>query len=361
MSLPSTQKALLLPRCGPDAAYAVGERPVPQPGPGQVLIRNVAVALNPLDVGIRTLGLYVSEQDWPTVAGWDGAGTIAVLGPNVQTWAVGDVVMYQGWAPPDYGTFQEYTLAEAELVSRVPGNISIEEATTIPSAYATAVCPLYNTLSAEHALGLTPPWDEGGRGKYAGQAALVIGGSGSVGQLTLQMLKLSGFSPIITTASSSNEAYCKSAGATHVIDYHTTSYDALPDKVAELLNGAPLALAVDAISVPESQKASWSAIAPGAKLVLVLPSVLEVELGKPEKESGKTVVMAHAVWKSEENLKIAARACRELPGLVESGDVKPNHVEVLPGGLKGINPGVDRLEAKKVSGAKLVVHPQEGV
>ena len=182
MSIPSQQKALLLPSCGPDAVYAVGERAVPQPGPGQVLIRNSAVALNPLDATIRTIGLYVSAHGWPATVGWDGAGEIAALGSSVQGWAIGDVVMYQGWAPPDYGTLQEYTVADASLVSRVPGNISVEEATTIPSAFAAPVCGLYNAPS-EHSLGLTAPWEDEGRGKYAGQAALVIGGSSSVGQL----------------------------------------------------------------------------------------------------------------------------------------------------------------------------------
>ena len=136
------------------------------------------------------------------------------------------------------------------------------------------------------------------------------------------MLRLSGFSPIIATASGSNEAYCKSAGATHVIDYHSTPYNVLPAKVADILNGAPLPLAFDAISVAESQQAALAAIAPAGRLVLVLPSTLDVELGKPEKESGKTVVMAHGMWKSEENLKIGARACSELTGLVKSGNIK---------------------------------------
>ncbi|KZV71804.1 GroES-like protein [Peniophora sp. CONT] len=356
MSLPSQQKALLLSRYGPDAAYELGERAVPQPGAGQVLIRNAAVALNPLDAVVRVIGLYVSEYGMPAVAGYDAAGTIAALGSDVQGWAVGDVVLYQGWFKADYGAFQEYTLSEASLIARVPSNITIEEAATIPSAIATAACALYNT-PGPHSLGLTAPWEEGGRGKYASQAALVIGGSGSVGQLALQMLKLSGYSPIIATASSSNEAYCKRAGATHVIDYKTTPYETLPSKVAELLNGAPLALAYDAISVPESQKAAWTAIAPGSKLVLVLPSVLGDDSEKAG--SGKTMVMAHGMFKTEENVEIGKRLFGLIPGLLESGDVKPNQIEVIPGGLKGIISGIERLEAKKVSGAKLIVHPRE--
>ena len=88
MSLPSQQKALILARSGPDAAFELSTRAVPTPGPGQVLIRNTAVALNPLDRVIRLSGLFVNEYGWPVVAGYDGAGSIAATGSDVQEWNV---------------------------------------------------------------------------------------------------------------------------------------------------------------------------------------------------------------------------------------------------------------------------------
>ena len=180
MSLPSQQKALLLPSFGPDAAYVLGTRAVPQPGPNEVLIRNKAVALNPLDVGIRLMGLYINE--WPAVCGWDAVGPIVALGRDVQGWQVGDVVMYQGRNIPNCGCFQEYTLSNAAFIAKVPGNVSVEQAASVTSALVTATTVLYNKPS-ENSLGLTAPWKTGGLGKYEGQAALVIGGSSSVGQL----------------------------------------------------------------------------------------------------------------------------------------------------------------------------------
>ncbi|KZV71797.1 GroES-like protein [Peniophora sp. CONT] len=319
MSVPSRQKALLLPRCGPDAAYELGERAVPYPGAGEVLIRNTAVALNPIDAfGIRVMGLYVSNYGWPAVAGYDAAGTIAVLGPDVKGWAVGDVVLYQGWFKADYGAFQEYTLSDASLIARVPDNITIEKAATVPSGFSTAVFSLYNA-PGEHSIGLTAPWEEGGRGKYAGQAALVIGGSSSMGQLAIQMLRISGFSPIIATASSSNEAYCKRAGATHVVDYRDVPYAALPDKIVELLSGKPLTLAFDAIAVLESQQAAWAALAPNGNLIaLHFPVVGTGETA----EQGKRAIMVHGVAKSEENVEIGKRMFSHITELLASGDVK---------------------------------------
>ncbi|VDB99937.1 unnamed protein product [Peniophora sp. CBMAI 1063] len=357
MSLPTQQKALILPSYGPGAAFQLSTRAVPKPGAGQVLIRNTAAALNPLDFAIRNIGIFVTE--WPAVVGYDGAGTIVALGPDVQGWKVGDVVVYQGFWPADTGVYQEYTLAPADLVAKIPKNVSVEEASTLSIALATATCALY-TAPGPHTLGFTAPWEEGGAGKYKGQAALVIGGSSSVGQLTLQILKLSGFSPIITTASASNEAYCRAAGATHFIDYHTTPYSALKSKVEEILDGkTPLPLVFDAISVDESQKAAWDILKPGGKLVVTLPPLIEGAQPGVETKDGKTLVMAHGSFGAEENLKVSREVFKLLTGWLESGVVKPNRVEVIPGGLNGVVPGLERLETKGVSGVKLVVRHAE--
>ncbi|VDB95730.1 unnamed protein product [Peniophora sp. CBMAI 1063] len=358
MTLPSQQKALLLPAAGPGKTFEFGTRPIPQPGPGQVLIRNAAVALNPVDWIIRSYGLFVSPYGFPAVVGSDGAGEIAALGPDVQGWKTGETVLYQCFWNPDRGTFQEYTIADAARIARVPDNISVEQAATIPLGLGTAAIALYNASSTRCA-GFTAPWEAGGKGKYAGKAALVIGGSSSVGQFALQVLKLSGFSPIITTASARNEEYCKSAGATHFVDYNAVPYSELASKVAELLGGAPLAVAYDAISIPESQKASWAALGSGGTLVVVLESAIDSPLGETT-EDGKKVVHAYGASNGEENLEFGARMYGKIAGLLESGDIKPNKVEVIPGGLAGIPAGLERLEAKKVSGSKLVARIADG-
>ena len=182
MSLPSQQKALLLPAAGSDKSFELGTaREVPQVGPGQVLVRNIAVALNPVDWIIRNYGIFVSPYGWPAVVGNDGAGEIVAISPDVSGWKVGDTVLYQCFWSADRGTFQEYTIADAARIARVPANISIEEAATVPLGLGTAAIALYNAPSTRCA-GLTAPWEVDGKGKYAGQAALVIGGSSSVGQ-----------------------------------------------------------------------------------------------------------------------------------------------------------------------------------
>jgi NADPH:quinone reductase-like Zn-dependent oxidoreductase len=91
----SQQKALLLPAAGED--YYVGTRDIPKPGKGQVVVKNHAVALNPVDNYIQKYGIFVSPHGFPAVAGSDAAGEIYALGEDVQGWKKGDKVCVSHW------------------------------------------------------------------------------------------------------------------------------------------------------------------------------------------------------------------------------------------------------------------------
>ena len=180
--------ALLLPAAG--VPFEVGKRNTPTPGPNQVLVRTKAVALNPVDLFIQATGYIVSLFGFPAVAGSDGVGEIAVLGTDVKGWKVGDKVLYQANYTPDRGTFQELALADASRIAAVPSNLSYEQAVTVPLTLATVAIGAYKQRSSDlrpdghdvGGAGLTPPWEAAGRDKYTGQAAVIFGGSGSVGQ-----------------------------------------------------------------------------------------------------------------------------------------------------------------------------------
>lgn len=86
--IPPTQTALIL--SAPATPFTVTTRPVPHPGPGQVLIKVHAAALNPIDPLIQKIGFMINE--WPAVAGSDGAGEVCALGEGVSEVKVGDRV-----------------------------------------------------------------------------------------------------------------------------------------------------------------------------------------------------------------------------------------------------------------------------
>ncbi|KAI0046058.1 GroES-like protein [Auriscalpium vulgare] len=359
---PTTQQAFILP--AKFANFYVGPRPVPQPGPGFVLVKIESAALNPVDNFIQKAGYFVEE--FPGVTGNDAAGTVEEVGEGVTNVKKGDRVVYQGWwNHADRGTLQQYGLADAAEfgIAKIPGNISFDEAATIPLGLATAVVGLYGeredpmTMGRGGRTGLIPPWDAAGRGAYSGPA-LVTGGASSVGQFAIQLLKLSGYSPIITTASAHNEAYCKAAGATHVIDYRKVSYPELPAAVAQITS-APVSIVYDAISLEDSQKASWQILAPNGNVIVTLPPVV----GKTgaDAEDGKRLVYTFGAVHDPTNREVGRAMYRALPGLLAEGLLKPNAVEVLPDGLAGVQGGLDRMANGKVSGVKLIAHPQETV
>ncbi|KZV67570.1 GroES-like protein [Peniophora sp. CONT] len=348
-------KALLIHSKG--GRMELGLRDTPTPGAGQVLVRNIAVALNPVDAYIQHVGLFI-ENRLPALAGFDGSGEVYKLGPDVDGWKVGDKVFYQGHTTNDGSTFQEYTIAAAAHMAKIPANITTEQAATIPITLATAAIGIYaekkDALRPDKfdvgGLGLTPPWATGGRDKYVGQAALVISGSSSVGQFALQLLKASGFSPLITTASKHNEAYCKAAGATHVIDHKDVPYHELPAAVKKILGETPVSFIYDAWARGGSQQAAFSLLAPGGSMCTALYS----EVGERAKEDaqGRRVLTPYGSVNEEPHHAFGTEMYAHLTEMLETGELKPNNVKLLDG-FEAIPAGCDEL-LQGVSGIKLV-------
>jgi NADPH:quinone reductase-like Zn-dependent oxidoreductase len=89
--MPSSHKALVLH--SKDAGnFALEDRMTPVPGPGQLLIKICAAALNPVDILIQKQGFLVEYYGLPTVPGSDGSGTVEQLGEGVEGWVKGDRV-----------------------------------------------------------------------------------------------------------------------------------------------------------------------------------------------------------------------------------------------------------------------------
>ncbi|BDG25853.1 NADPH:quinone oxidoreductase [Thermus thermophilus] len=175
--------------------------PVPEPGPGEVLVRNLAVAVNPVDAKIRAAGRWAGVEP-PFVLGYDAAGVVAKVGPGVKDLKEGDEVYYT----PEifgnlHGTYAEYTPVPAGIVAKKPKNLSFAEAAAIPLAGGTAWEAVVRRLAVR-----------------PGETVLVMGGAGGVGSFAVQFAKAAG-AYVIATASAENLPVLKELGADLALDY----------------------------------------------------------------------------------------------------------------------------------------------
>lgn len=350
MPTQQNQKALLLPV--PRGDFILGTTTIATPPPDNILVRNVAVALNPVEWKIQRTGFGAAVMTFPAVIGADFAGVVVSVGEGVNgadglKFKEGDRVVAQGDFPNERAAYQEYTIASVRYTAKIPAKVSFEEAASLPIGLMTAATGLYQkgTLGA----GLRAPWEEKGRGFYKGTPMLIVGGASSVGCYAIQLAKLSGFAPIYTTASLKHTTYLESLGATRVIDRGAP--------LDSVLAGAQFDTIFDTISELETQRASSGLLAPGGTLVLVHPSSLNEKVGKLK--AGMQTKSVYGSAFHPENALVGAGVFGNLEEYLCVGDIKTNRVEVLPGGLGGIVGGLSRLERGTVSGTKLVVRPGE--
>ncbi|KAJ3006102.1 hypothetical protein NUW54_g4059 [Trametes sanguinea] len=193
---------------------------------------------------------------------------VVKVGNAVKGFAVADRVLVQtGTLPEDgtmIGTFQQYMRVRPTRTTKVsigiPPNLSFEEAVTVPSGVASSALPLFSRDEGAQSAKLIAPHEEGGRERYAGQPILILGGATSLGQYAIQFARLTGFSPIVTTASLHNADLLKSLGATHVL--HRKLYTETLVKEACVIAGKHFELVYDAVSKSDTLVAAYQATAP---------------------------------------------------------------------------------------------------
>lgn len=198
----------------------LAERPDPQPGHGQVLIRIRAVSLNFRD-HLMVAGAYNPKQKLPLIPCSDGAGEVVAAGPGVTRVKAGDRVMgafSQTWIAgepmraklagtlggPLDGMLAEQVVLDAEGVTPIPAHLSHEEGAALPCA----------AVTAWHALVVQG-------GLKAGDTVLVQG-TGGVSIFALQFAKMFGARVIVTSSSDEKLAKAKALGADGLINYKTT-------------------------------------------------------------------------------------------------------------------------------------------
>lgn len=226
LSTPSNQAAWLNAKGQPLTVYTA---PMPQPGVGEILVRSRAIAINPFDGVVQTLGSIVTPWvTYPAILGSDVAGEIAAVGPSVSRFRPGDRVLGLALGVDKLanraseGAFQHYVILRQEAAAAIPEEISFERAAGLPLAIGTAACGLF----LEDQLGLSTPSLE--KPTPTGKTVLIWGGATSVGSAAIQLATAAGYE-VVTTASPRNFDYVRKLGACQVFDYNDA--DVLTDLV----------------------------------------------------------------------------------------------------------------------------------
>ncbi|KAI4845430.1 zinc-binding dehydrogenase [Aureobasidium sp. EXF-8845] len=219
--MPANRAAYLVAQGKP---LEVREAPYTTPGPNQVVVKNAAVAINPVDWLLpKVVKMFCPQVKLPFIFGDDCAGTVVEVGEGVKGLKVGDRVLGLAVSfdkrsnKASEGGFQEYTVLRTTLVSKIPDWMSFESASVIPLGLATAACGLF----LDDFLGLQLPTAPEPQ-KPTGKTVIIWGGSTSVGCNAIQLAVAAGYE-VISTASPRNHEYLKRLGATEVFDYNSPS------------------------------------------------------------------------------------------------------------------------------------------
>ena len=193
----------------------------PQATGRDLLVKVHAVSVNPVDAKLRVR--KAPEAGAWGVLGFDAAGVVESVGPEVQAFKAGDAVFYAGSITRP-GTNSEYHLVDERIVGRKPATLGHAEAAALPLTAITAWEMLFDRLDVKRAT------------SQGGQAILVIGGAGGVGSITIQLLRaLTELTVIATASRPETQAWVRECGAHHVIDHRQP----LAPQVKALGLGAP--------------------------------------------------------------------------------------------------------------------------
>ncbi|KAI1175340.1 putative zinc-binding oxidoreductase ToxD [Nemania sp. FL0916] len=343
--------------------------PIPHLRDDYILVRTVAVALNPTDW--TTLD---APGDDGTLVGCDYAGVVEEVGRAVNVtrgFRKGDRVA--GFAHggndanPENGAFARYISVKADLQMHVPDNVSFEEACTFGVGIATAGYALYNVL------GLKFPDDAvkavGGEKNNDGDTILIYGGSTASGTVAIQLAKLSGWN-VITTCSPKHFELVKSRGADQVFDYRVPDvgqqiYEASSRRIIKVLDTvnttSTAAICAAAFASPLSDT--------HRREDHIYCNLLSEDCPRDDVRSifflGYSLSGESYIFESEEypaqpeDLEFARKWIPLAEKLWAEGKVKTHPEKIGERGLLGCLEGMEEMRQGRVSGVKLVYRVDE--
>ncbi|RYP05478.1 hypothetical protein DL765_009827 [Monosporascus sp. GIB2] len=341
---------------GQDGDYRLANNvDIPVPGPGTMLCRVHAVAINPYDA--MKLGHITTPG---AIGGCDFAGTVVQIGAGVTRFRVGDRVLAftTGLNPSDKagGAFAEFALARDNASCRVPESLSFAQAASMGVSIAAAGLALFQAPGLQ----LPMPQLDNAQGQES-TTVLVSGGATATGTMATQLLKIAGYTPIVTCSPNNNDV-CELYGASACFDYHSPTCGA--DIRGHTNNN--LKHVLDCIADADTMNMCYKAIgSSGGTYTALKPVVTSVKYSRRDVRADwvmiETVLGVSAEHgtigrpSSKEHQVFGSRLFSLVEQLLQDGSLRPHPLDVRDGGLANIPEGVEHLRAGNVRGKKLVV------
>lgn len=337
----------------------------PTPKNNEVLVRSEWTASTPLDVHQSDGHLLVTP---PQILGDGVAGTVIKVGPNTTHLKENDKVFGFVYQNNMEKAHQEIVCVPENLLGLLPNGFAMQEAVTVPNNFVT----VFYTVTIE--FGLQLPWPKPEAwvpknldGKDAGEERILIwGGSSSVGQYALQILRWYGYKNLLATASKRNHSLLKEYGASSVFDYNDPSVTA---QISAAAGDKGVKYILDCIGSQSGSLAPIAKIAQKGSMVAVLLPVIVRDATETEAPEYAMDVQAAADWRQG----IEVRGVRThfyqdnpffkehlqptiMPQMLKMGCVKPNRQKIVEGKtmLERAQRAMDMLRRKEVSGERLV-------
>ncbi|BCA62821.1 Zn-dependent oxidoreductase [Sphingomonas sp. HMP9] len=283
--------------------------PKPDATGRDLLVEVKAVSVNPVDTKIRQR--RVDPDGKPQVLGWDAAGIVVAIGPDVTGFAVGDDVFYAG-AIDRPGTNAEYHLVDDRIVGHKPQSLDWAQAAALPLTSITAWETLFDRLDVRKPV------------VGAANAILIIGGAGGVGSITIQLARqLTDLTVIATASRDETRDWVEDLGAHHVIDHRKP----LAEQVEALGLGAP-AYVFSTTHTDEHIAEIATLIAPQGRLALIDdPETLDISPLKQKSISVHWELMYTRSLFQTADMGEQGRILDEVARLVDAGTVRTTLAE----------------------------------
>lgn len=214
---------------GPPEVLRIENLEVGEPGAGELRVRIEAIGLNRSEAAFRA-GLYPVKPQFPTPMGYEAAGVVEALSPDVRDFKVGDrVCVLPTYRLGEYGVYAERAIVPARSVIQAPPNLSSIEAASIWMQYFTAMAIIEITRAT------------------IGDYVIIRAASSSVGLAAIQLANWAGATPIAATRSSDKRQALLEHGAKHVI---ATEESNLVDEVMKITGGKGARIVFDPVGGP---------------------------------------------------------------------------------------------------------------